>query len=346
MILILALFAAFIFCGAASAATMKTSDTNMVKIHKVGCYDNGQYDPAIDGTRVVWIQTDSSGKSIYYKNLAFGDKIKVYQTDNEISDLDISGTRVVWEQKDCTHSAIYIKNVATGALRELQKSDDNQCNPAISGKRVVWEEDCSVYLKNIVTGAYAKVHKSCSSQCDPDIDGTRVVWQQDNKDHSNVYIKNVATGKFGKFFATDNAEPKIFGNKLLWETHKINGGSCECPTYGTSVFVAYLGKGHIKKVLSSDNFQFNFEISGNRIVWQEQYLINDDVYCPQYKYSIFFKNLFTGKICKAMKSTKDQLNPSISKSTMVWEQVEESGQHMIYFRNFSTGKIATLAPII
>lgn len=346
MILFFVLFAAFIFSGAASAATVKTNSAHMVKINNVGCNDVGQYDPAMDGTRVVWIKTDSSGKSIYYKNLAIGNTIKVYQSNKEISNLDISGTRVVWQQKDDCQSSIYIKNVANGAYGKLQISDSNQYNPAISGNRVVWEEDCSIYVKNIVTGAYAKVQNTCKSQYNPDIDGTRVVWQQDNADNTYVYIKNIATGQFGKYFAAYNAQPKIFGDKVLWAVHKVNNGNSECPTYNTTLYIADLSEGKIKKVLSSSQYGYNFAISGDRIAWQEQYLINGDVYCPEYRYSVYFKNLLTGKLCKAMPSTKDQCNPAISESALIWEQVQESGQHAIYIRDFSTGKIGPLTPSI
>ena len=77
LLLLTILVVAFIFCGAASAATVNTNHTNTVKVNKVVATVD-QFEPAIDGTRIVWTQGDASGHSaIYYKNLATGSTGKV-----------------------------------------------------------------------------------------------------------------------------------------------------------------------------------------------------------------------------------------------------------------------------
>ena len=115
LILLITLGVAFIFCGAASAATTQTSHLSTIKVVKSTATAD-QVNPAIDGSRITWVQTDSSGFSIYYKNLATGFKSKVCSSKQILDNPDISGTRVVWEQYDSSNkSSIFYKNLATGA---------------------------------------------------------------------------------------------------------------------------------------------------------------------------------------------------------------------------------------
>jgi Tol biopolymer transport system component len=81
----------------------------------------------MDGNRIIWVQTDSRGSSIYYKDLATGYKTKIYSSKQIIKSPDISGTIVVWEQYDSNNkSTIYYKNLATGASGEVMHSLLNQ----------------------------------------------------------------------------------------------------------------------------------------------------------------------------------------------------------------------------
>ena len=54
IILFSALIITFIFCGAASATTLKTDHINTATISNMGATTNDQNSPAIDDTRVVW----------------------------------------------------------------------------------------------------------------------------------------------------------------------------------------------------------------------------------------------------------------------------------------------------
>ena len=134
LFLLITLVIVFVFCGVASAATLKTENASKAKINDVEDYTE-QVDPAIDGVRVVWEQRDSSGLSnIYVKNLATGDYGRVLKSTDNQYDPDISGNRIVWEQEDSqANSVIYMKNIATGDYGRVLKSTSNQYDPAISG---------------------------------------------------------------------------------------------------------------------------------------------------------------------------------------------------------------------
>jgi hypothetical protein len=74
LILLITLVVAFVFCGAASAATVKTNHVNAVKISKV------QQNEPVTGDSVVWTQYNGTKSSIYYKNIKTGDYGKVLPT--------------------------------------------------------------------------------------------------------------------------------------------------------------------------------------------------------------------------------------------------------------------------
>ena len=134
LILLSALVVAFVFCGAASAATVKTNHVNTVKIIKV------QQNEPVTGDRVVWTQYNGTTSSIYCKNIKTGDYGKVFTT-TEIQYMSaISGTRVVWQQYNGTNYAIYCKNLATGEYGKILTTTQNQSYPSISGTRVVWSQ--------------------------------------------------------------------------------------------------------------------------------------------------------------------------------------------------------------
>lgn len=331
---------AIILCGAASAATVKTSNINNAKINNVGSTDQNQHGPAADGSRVVWIQTDSTGKStIYYKNLAIGTKIKVKESSQSIANLDISGTRVVWEQNVGAHSCIYVKNVATGAYGKVQNSNTYQKDPAISANRIVWQQGGAVYVKNIFTGAYGKVRPSTQFQGSPDIDGKRIVWVQ----NSFVYVINVATKKYGKVaLAGDQVEPKILGTKVLWWTHSVNGGSSGCPHFDTSAYLTNLATGKSTKVLHSSEWDNEFGLTATRIVWLEESVYGDP-YTPYVEHYVCTKNLKTGTVSRVYNTSNEQYNPAISNSVILWDQLL-SGKEIIYYKNLANGHIGPLSP--
>ncbi|MDD3984931.1 MAG: hypothetical protein PHY59_03365 [Methanobacterium sp.] len=120
----------------------------------------------IDGNKITWIQKDSTGFSIYYKNLATGYKTKIYSSKQLISNQDISGSRVVWEQYDINNkSTIYYKNLATGTSGKVMHSSLNQNNAKISGTRIVWVQEMvsgegAIYERNLASNFIGKLYAS------------------------------------------------------------------------------------------------------------------------------------------------------------------------------------------
>lgn len=79
-----------------------------------------------------------------------------------------------------------------------------------------------------------------------------------------------------------------------------------------------------------DHLQDKPVVSGNIIVWQQEDTNRHD--------AIFYKNLATGTYGKVFPSIKDQKNPAISGTRVVWEQDTPKGT-AIYAKNLQTGAL-------
>lgn len=328
------LFIGLFFCGAASAATLKTSHINTAKINNVGsspAYYHG-YQPSISGSRVVWVGYHNHC-TIYYKNLAGGTGHMVQRsTQNQITP-DISGWGVVWAQEiSSKHFAVYYKNLATGKTLRLLRSPYNQYNPKISGSRIVWEQMIGhkkyIWWKNLATGYSGKLAPSTSSQSDPAISGTRVVWVQ----NSCIYTKNLQTGNIRKVKASKYHQfnPDISGTRIVWEESiPINWPN----EIHTNLCIKNLANGYYGVITTLSNIQWELKIDGGRVIW-----------APKIGGNIKMKNLITGTISTVHSySSYDNGIIEISGNNVLWTG-NDGGP--IYVKNLVNKSIKVIYPVL
>lgn len=332
LIVLFIIVSAFVLCGAASAATVKTNQINIVKINNVGAVNSDQNSPAIDGNRIVWDQSDSNGPTtIYYKNLTTGSYAKVRQSTQDQSYPDVSGNIVVWQQYNkitFTH-AVYYQNIVTGKYGKVYSSAYDQVDPKISGNRVVWQQSDSsgnnyIYMKDLLSGSCGKV-SSLANECEPNIDGNIVVWRDGTGlfDTMSIYYKNLSTGKSTKITTTADMveEPHIDGNILVWT-------QVEPSFKGVRIYYKNLSTGITGNVGVSGLIQGAPDISGNTIVWRAY---------TQYESAVYYTNIGT-KVTKRVLSSTQQYHPAIGGTRIVWEQGP------IYMLDISTGKSSLVMP--
>jgi hypothetical protein len=348
ILLLFTLVVAFMFCGASSAATVKTNNINTVKISNVGTstvYD--QNNPAIDGSRVVWEQKDPSNHTlIYVKNLDTNVYGPVQLSKQNQTHPDISGTRVVWEQ----NGNIYLKNLATGKYGKISPSTRSQFNPHISGTGIIWRQEITshfyaIFVKNLAKGTIARVLTSKQNQWESGISGSIVIWQQHDKTNGKyiIYAKNFATKKIIKVASSTNIQNiDIDKTRIVW-TQK----NAHLPF---TIYVKNIATGASGMVAPTQDIQTHPSISGSLIVWQR-----DD---PCGKWVIYIHNLLTKSSTTVSFITpgdiryehpiQDQSMPMISGLRVVW--VENQNNHnVIYEKNnvtdtFWTNKAHKLTP--
>ena len=341
----------FIFCGAASAATVKTNQVNTAKITNNGSMlDNGG-DGAIDGKRIVWKRIDGYyaeyDEKIIYKNLETGKEIIIKNsTGNPHKNADISGTRVVWSQQNSENQyCIYIKNLETGYSGKIFTTTENQKHARISNTRVVWQQEISrnkwaIYYKNLLTGSIRKVKVSTKNQYNPYIYGSRIVWTQDDSvGHSVIYIKNLVTGYCGRVYQTkQNQDSACVSDKyIVWQQANSLGNF--------AVYYKSLLNHKTAKVFSSPDNQTNPSISGSRVVWEQNSLAKSRIDYNQTS-SIYYRNFAISNSLKIVAKVFDYLetddfyynlsNPDISGTRVIWEEFrcdDQSAIYWIYYKN-------------
>lgn len=329
IILVFGLF----FCGAASAATIKTSHINSAKINNVGsssAYYHG-YQPSLSGSRVVWVGYQSHC-TIYYKNLVGGTTHRVHSSNQNQITPDISGRGVVWAQEISSNRfAVYYKNLATGKTLRLLKSSYSQYNPKISGSKIVWEQMIGhkqyIWLKNLATGYCGKLAASTASQSDPAISGTRVVWVQ----NSCIYTKNLQTGNIRKVKPSKYYQfnPDISGTRIVWEE--------SIPTdyreSDTNLCLKNLANGYYGVITTLSNIQWELKIDSGRVIW-----------APKIGGNIKMKNLSTGTISTIHSySSYDNGLVEISGNNVLWTG-NDGGP--IYVENLVNKSIKVIYPVL
>jgi len=123
--------------------------------------------------------------------------------------------------------------------------------------------------------------------------------------------------------------PAIDGNILVWEdAYTYSGGYLDY----SIIYVRNLAGGVSREITSSSvGNRFNPDISGYRVVWEEESESLDS-------YNIYVKNLKTNHWGKVLSSNELQTNPHISGTRIVWEQKDSSGHTAIYLKNLATLK--------
>jgi hypothetical protein len=291
IILLASLVVAFVFCGAASAASVQTNHVTTAK-STVGATLTDQTNPAISGKTIVWQQKDIGGNyRIYYKTIGVTGVKQVQTSVNNQYTPDVysssAGTYVVWQEQNglSGDQAIWIKNLAYATANVVQTQApgqfaENQYNPAIYGTRVVWSmyNEVTLYnnifVKNFKTANMGWVLPSDilgtdTDQSNPDIAGNVVVWTQDDAVNvfSNIRYKNLVGG--ANNYVPNNSKrdqdlAAIDGNWIVWQegSNIINSRIMVTnidPTFPSFSTAAQVNPGILPG--------FNPAISGTRVVW-------------------------------------------------------------------------------
>jgi len=202
-----------------------------------------QYSPAIDGSTVIWVETDDGRKySLMMYNADTGVHRIVAESSGSIDRPAISGDRVVYCEAGQENNRIMLLNLTTMEKTVLCDEPGSRTMPAIDGDRVVWVDGRNgpyqVYLYDLKTGSSKPVDPSGAFQMYPDISGDLVVWEDYRNspggapgfperggdirlyDRSTNTTEIVAGGRFSREF------PRVSGEYVVWsdsrnDTHDI-----------------------------------------------------------------------------------------------------------------------------
>jgi len=168
---------------------------------------NAQFDPAIDGSYIVFTDHREGTSDVYLHDLDTGAEFPIANTEEDEFLNDVSANLVVYTIATFDDDDIYVYDIATGDTRQITDPEDNQSamrrDPAVSGNYVVWQDDRNghfdIYLYDWVTETETLISTgegvgpAVGDQIHPAIHENLVVWQ-DTSDPSNpdIYLYDIS----------------------------------------------------------------------------------------------------------------------------------------------------------
>jgi beta propeller repeat protein len=216
---------------------------------------NNQYNPATDGTTVVWQDgrntqsTDASDAianfDLYAATLPAGPEFVVSSAPQLQEHARVAGNVIVWadyraarDKSDPDAGDIYMYDIAARREKAVAALPSAQTRPATNGKLIVWADfrnepdpdafNGDIYAYDIASGREFTITTAPDLQTDPAIYGDLVVWQdyrnaRGREDYNaDIYAYNLATRKE---FAVSRAqgrqaEPTVAGDLIAWTDYR------------------------------------------------------------------------------------------------------------------------------
>jgi hypothetical protein len=344
IILLAALVVAFMFVGAASAATPVASKATVSATVPTGTQDN----PAVtsSGPRVVWEQLDATtGRSnVWVKNTVTGNTQVVNAMPTNQENPDIMDNYVTWQQENLVtgFESVYVRNIVSGNWGVLSNAAANQEDARIgknqTGYQVVFTQDGNflsgdrIMIKTIGTSAATPATpvdlELFTQQEHADISGNIVVYQERGTIGMNQFkieYVNLVTGEEAQISGIPGwqTRPKVSGVNVVYQSHDT--------LWITNLSVLVLNPGAATRKLSNlvnDPDMENFDIDGNRVVWQQEVNNVRDVWVM---------NIATGNTMKVSSSLVAQEEPAISGDIVIWVQ-KTLPFDQVWWRNIATGQ--------
>ena len=265
------------------------------KVFSAPGYSNAYYYSQVSGTNAIW--TASKGSNYV---LNFFDGTTVTPITNSVysgfdrSDYDISGSTVIYSKNNeiYRYSAGTTTKLTTNAIRDYA--------PQIDGTNIVWYAndgtDVEIFRNNGTTTT--QLTNNTSSEYDLKISGNYTTWVGWDGNDYEIYLNNGTTTTQVTNNTTDDYDPLISGNKLAWRgwngttenlfyyngttvtqattnldvrDFKISGDKVVYTKYDGTNYSLQLYNGTAKTTtqLGSQTYQFDFQVDGNQVAWQE-----------------------------------------------------------------------------
>jgi hypothetical protein len=346
ILLLAALVVAFMFVGAASAATPVATKNTVSATVPTGPQEH----PAVtsSGPRVVWEQTDATTgfSNVWVKNTVTGNTQVVEAMAYDQAKPDIMNNYVTWQQTNpvTSYESIYIRNIATGNWGVLANAAFDQENARIglnqTNYQVVFDQNTGqgnhqIYIKAVGTSQFSPAALVCANpnanQIKPDISRNIIVWQQntafDPSTQFKVWYANAVTGEAAAINTIYGwqIDPRVSGVNVVYHSFDT--------LFITNLSVLVINPGNVNIAttklanLVNDPNMRNFDIDGNRVVWQQEVNNVRDVWVM---------NIATGNTLKVSSSLLAQSEPAISGDYVVWVQ-KTLPFESVFWRNIANG---------
>jgi beta propeller repeat protein len=208
----------------------------------------------------------------------------------------------------------------------------DQGAPRVSGHVVVWEDNSQgtwdILARDLDTLNTFAVYRGPADQRHPAIDGDLVVWEDNRNGDWDIYgarivVPNDTAGPAFAVYAApgDQTSPAAGGNHVVWQTTAAVGARVPFPVGRWDIQAADLDTSQVITLTNSSTTNTNPAIDGDLVVWQTTTPTSTlNVPFPVGRWDIGGYNLAFGGPVFVPGSTDDKTNPSVSGSTVVWQE--------------------------
>ena len=187
--------------------------------------DYDDFDPGIDGDRVVWHALVGQGTEIFLYDGSATRRVTNNQLDNSAPQID--GNVIVWQGRHGVDLDIFYYEIDTWNTTQLTFDDFDDKAPQLSGENIVWEGGPAsyreIYLYNIAdAGTPANISDNSFLDERPQIDGERIVWHNfDGQDWEVMFLD--LSKPFLPLNVSNNLDydwgPQVSDELLVWRSN-------------------------------------------------------------------------------------------------------------------------------
>jgi len=189
-----------------------------------------------------------------------------------------------------------------------------------------------VYVGDMVAGGMPLSDAGNAGQKEAHAFGRWAVWQDQRADNWDIYAKDLLDDAAPAFAVTSNAynqeRPRSDGRYVVWEDRQADG------TW--DVWAKDLDSADpIFPVTETPAFDEKKPV----VYWPWIVYQSKPVSNPSAPWQLMAHNLLTGTTNPVDTTTQDQLDPSVHKQRMVWQDFRDTGYGEIYLKDLKTGEV-------
>ncbi len=188
-----------------------------------------QYDAAIYGDKIVWVDKDGDSYHIYLYDISSGAAPqKVSTTSATKYKPDIYGDKVVWsEEISSDNYDIFLYDISTGGEpQQITFDSTSQTEGSIYENIIVWtdarngNQNRDIYMYDLSNGSNpVQITTDTADQTRPVIYGDKIVWKDMRNSNSDIYMYDLTTEEEVQITINSDSQqfPVIYDDLIVWE---------------------------------------------------------------------------------------------------------------------------------